>query len=627
MNYKKLLNLTFIAIMLLNVNSSFGQAELKSEGVEGAAFPPTGWAGIGTINLWSRRTGAQTNPTCNPHGGTGTMRFASRNSFAAGTQQTISSPLMDLSSRGSGNSYFSFYIYRDTVFNQADSLTIFINTSRSLTGAKRLGVVARYAKLNLPDIVSEGWQQYSFSIPASYTGTTNYILIQGTARSGSGAGGNIFLDDFEWQHFPTYCSGTPTSGSITSNPTKICAAFGQATFTIAGNTTSYGTSIQWQSATTATGTYNNFGTGTNPATGNLTGTRFIRAIITCSQSGESDTTPYIEVKTNAGIAPTLTLTPTFGSICPGGNPVTLTAAASGNSTITWAPTTGLDKSTGDTVKANPTANTGYTVTATDTAGCTTQRNVNVFISANPVINLTFKDSSMCAGDSMLVTAAAGGGGGGGGNTYSWSTGSATANTYVRASGKTTATVTVKNGAGCTGTKSQNFYEVSKVKANFSYVQNGFSFDFKNLTTGGKAFHWFFGDGNESFKEMPTYKYSTAGPVEVIFIVENAPCGSDTLKQFINPQPLSSSTRQYLVEGVMVYPNPANNAFTVFVPAVHGSAVVNVRNLQGQLVNSSKITSNNSRQTKINTESLATGVYFVEVIANNKKDTYKIQVNH
>ncbi len=623
MNYKKLLNFTFIAIMLLNVNNAFSQAELKTEDLETNAFPPTGWAGVGNINLWSRRTGAQTTPTCNAHGGTGLMRFASRNANTAGTQQTISSPLMDLSSRGSGNSYFSFYIYRDSGFNQADSLTILINTSRSLTGAKRLGVVARYAKLNLPDIVSEGWQQYSFSIPSSYTGTVNYILITGTARSNGGAGGHVYLDDFEWQHFPTYCTGKPTAGTFTTSPTKICAGAGALTLTLSGNTTGSGISIQWQSATTATGTYGNVGTGTNPFATFANATRFYRAIVTCSKSGLSDTTKYIEVKTNAGIAPTLTLTPNFGSICPGGNPAKLTATASGNSTITWAPSTGLDKSTGDTVYASPTVSTGYTVTATDTAGCTAQRNVNVFISANPVINLTFKDSSMCAGDSMLVTAATGGGG----NTYSWSTGSTTATTYVRASGKTNATVTVKNAAGCSGTKSQNFYEVTKVKANFSYVQNGFSFDFKNLTTGGKAFHWFFGDGNESFKELPTYKYSTAGPVEVIFIVDNAPCGSDTMRQFINPQPLSSATRQYLIDGVLVYPNPVNNAFTVFVPAVHGIASINVRNLQGQLVSSNKINANNNRQTKINTENLATGVYFVEIIANNKKDTYKIQVNH
>ncbi len=623
MNYKKLLNLTFIAIMLLNVNNAFSQAELVNEGVESAAFPPTGWSAIGGGNLWRRVTGNQTTPACAPHGGTAVMRFGSRTAFTAGQQQSLCTPILDLSSRGTGNSYFSFYIYRDSQYTQGDSITVSINTTQSLTGAKRLGVVARYAKMNCPDIVSEGWQQYSFSIPSSYKGTVNYIIITGTARSGANAGGNIYLDDFEWQHFPTYCSGKPTAGTFTTSPTKICAGAGALTLTLSGNTTGSGISIQWQSATTATGTYGNVGTGTNPFATFANATRFYRAIVTCSKSGLSDTTKYIEVKTNAGIAPTLTLTPNFGSICPGGRPVTLTAAATGTSTITWAPTTGLDKSTGDTVHANPTVSTGYTVTATDTAGCTAQRNVNVFISANPVINLTFKDSSMCAGDSMLVTATAGGGG----NTYSWSNGGTKASTYIKASGKTIATVSVKSNVGCTGTKSQNFYEVTKVKANFSYVQNGFSFDFKNLTTGGKAFHWFFGDGNESFKELPTYKYSTAGPVEVIFIVDNAPCGSDTMRQFINPQPLSSATRQYLIDGVLVYPNPVNNAFTVFVPAVHGIASINVRNLQGQLVSSNKINANNNRQTKINTENLATGVYFVEIIANNKKDTYKIQVNH
>jgi len=623
MNYKKLLNLTFIAIMLLNINNAFSQAVLVNEGVEGAGFPPTGWASIGITNLWSKRTGAQNNPSCNPHGGTGLMRFASRTANTAGTQQTISSPLMDLSSRGSGNSYFSFYVYRDTQFSQGDSITVSINTTQSLSGAKRLGVVARYAKMNCPDIVAEGWQQYSFSIPSTYTGTVNYILLTGTARSSGGAGGNILLDDFEWQHFPTYCTGKPTVGTFTTSPTKICAATGALTLSLSGNTTGSGITIQWQSATTATGTYTNIGTGTNPFATFANASLYYRAIITCSKSGLIDTSKSILVSTNAGKAPKLTVSPNFGSICPGGNPVTLTAAASGKSTLTWAPSTGLDKTTGDTVHANPTVTTGYTVTATDTAGCVAQRNVNVFISANPVITLIFTDSSICADDSMMVTATAGGGGG---NKYAWSNGAATASTYIRAAGKTSASVTVTNAAGCSSTISQDFYEITKVKANFSYVQNGFTFNFKNLSAGGKAYHWFYGDGNESFQEMPTYKYSNAGPVEVTFIVDNAPCGSDTMKQYINPQPLTN-VRQYLIEGVRVYPNPVNNIFTVFVPAVHGKASINVRNLQGQLVGETIVTNNNGRHAKINTESLANGVYFVEVIANNKKDTYKIQVNH
>lgn len=621
----KLSNFKFSNLLIIFFaisGTTFGQAELKTEDLETNAFPPTGWAGVGNINLWSRRTGAQTNPTCSPNGGSGLMRFAARSAFGAGTQQTISSPLMDLTARAGGNSYFSFYIYRDTIFNQADSLTIYINTSRSLTGAKRLGVVARYAKLNLPDIVTEGWQKYSFAIPASYTGATNYILIQGTARSSGNNGGNVFLDDFEWQHFPTYCSGTPNSGSITAFPTKICAANGQATFTIAGNTSSYGTSIQWQAATTATGTYNNFGTGTNPATGNLTGTRFIRAIITCSKSGESDTTDYIEVKTNAGIAPTLTVTPTFGSICPGGNPAKLVATASGNSTLAWTPSTGLNTTTGDTVYASPTASTGYTVTATDTVGCVATRNVNVVLATNPNITLTFTDSNVCAGDSVRVTAAAGGFG----NQYLWSNGKTTAATFAKASGTTQYNVKVTNNQGCFSTKYQNFYEVIKVKASFSYTQNGYTFDFKNLSTGGKDFHWFFGDLDENFQENPTHTYSKAGPVEVLFIVNSPPCGGDTFRQYINPQPpAASSANKYLLPGVSVFPNPANDQLNIFIPQEFGNANIQIRNTQGQLITSNKV--NTSREVLLNTKNIRSGFYFVEIIANGQKDTYKVQISH
>lgn len=621
----KLSNFKFSNLLILFFaisGTTFGQAELKTEDLETNAFPPTGWAGVGNINLWSRRTGAQTNPTCSPNGGSGLMRFAARTAFGAGTQQTISSPLMDLTARAGGNSYFSFYIYRDTIFNQADSLTIFINTSRSLTGAKRLGVVARYAKLNLPDIVTEGWQKYSFAIPASYTGATNYILIRGTARSGGNNGGNVFLDDFEWQHFPTYCSGTPNSGSITAFPTKICAANGQATFTIAGNTSSYGTSIQWQAATTATGTYNNFGTGTNPTTGNLTGTRFIRAIITCSKSGESDTTDYIEVKTNAGIAPTLTVTPTFGSICPGGNPAKLVATASGNSTLAWTPSTGLNTTTGDTVYASPTASTAYTVTATDTAGCVSTRNVNVALANNPNVTLTFTDSNICAGDSVQVTAATGGFG----NQYLWSNGKTTAATFAKASGTTQYNVKVTNNQGCSSTKYQNFYEVIKVKASFSYTQNGYAFDFKNISTGGKDFHWFFGDGDENFQENPTHTYSKAGPVEVLFIVNSPPCGGDTFRQYINPQPpASSSANKYLLSGVSVFPNPANDQLNIFIPQEFGNANILIRNAQGQLITSKNVST--SREVLLNTKNISSGFYFVDVIANGQKDTYKVQISH
>jgi hypothetical protein len=324
---------------------------------------------------------------------------------------------------------------------------------------------------------------------------------------------------------------------------------------------------------------------------------------------------------NAGIAPTLTVTPNFGSICPGGNPAKLVATASGNSTLLWTPSTGLSSTTSDTVYASPTVSTAYTVTATDTAGCTAQRNVQVILAQNPNVTLTFTDSNICAGDSVRVTATAGGFG----NQYLWSDGKTTNNTFAKTSGTTQYSVKVTNNQGCFTTKYQNFYEVVKVKASFTYVQNGLIFDFKNISTGGNDFHWFFGDGDENFQENPTHTYSKPGPVEVLFIVNSPPCGGDTFRQYINPQP-ASSTNKYNLQGVNVYPSPANDQLIIFVPQEFGFASVQVRNIHGQVVSTKSIQAAN-REIVLNTQLLSNGLYFVDVIANNQKDSYKIQIIH
>ncbi len=117
--------------------------------------------------------------------------------------------MIDLSKRGTANSYISLYVFRDTVYNTDDSVSVWFNTSRSLTGAKRLGGITRYAKKTYPDSVAHGWYKYSFAIPASFTGTTNYFLIQATARGGAN-GGNIFIDSVTWDAYPTFCEGKST---------------------------------------------------------------------------------------------------------------------------------------------------------------------------------------------------------------------------------------------------------------------------------------------------------------------------------------------------------------------------------------------------------------------------------
>lgn len=168
-----------------------------------------------------------------------------------------------------------------------------------------------------------------------------------------------------------------------------------------------------------------------------------------------------------------------------GNSTTLTAA--GATTYSWLPATGLNATTGSSVIANPGSSTIYTVTGTNTAGCTKTKTVTVTINTKPVLVLT-SASAICAGQSVPLQVS-------GASTYTWSpaTGlSATSGSAVNASpsGTTTYTVTATGSNGCTSTASVlvtvNTYPTVNASGNTSICAGSFA----NLSaTGALSFTW------------------------------------------------------------------------------------------------------------------------------------------
>lgn len=82
--------------------------------------------------------------------------------------------------------------------------------------------------------------------------------------------------------------------------------------------------------------------------------------------------------------PSITLSPSSGSICSGGS-VSLTA--SGAVTYSWSPADGLSAATGATVIASPAIATVYTVTGTDANGCIGTTSVSVSLNTPPTVSL------------------------------------------------------------------------------------------------------------------------------------------------------------------------------------------------------------------------------------------------
>jgi len=140
--------------------------------------------------------------------------------------------------------------------------------------------------------------------------------------------------------------------------------------------------------------------------------------------------------------PVITVSPD-ASICLG-NATTLTA--SGGSIYVWASGTGLSSTTGNSVTANPTTQTTYTVTGA-TAGCSSTATVTVNLT--PPLQLTVSPSTaICFGHNTALTAS-------GAINYNWSpaTGlSAATGSPVTANPTATTTYTLTgNTNGCTGT--------------------------------------------------------------------------------------------------------------------------------------------------------------------------------
>ncbi|MFN5706207.1 MAG: beta strand repeat-containing protein, partial [bacterium] len=209
--------------------------------------------------------------------------------------------------------------------------------------------------------------------------------------------------------------------------------------------------------------------------------------------------------------PTLNITAGSSTICRG-NATTLTA--SGGSTYTWTPSTGLSATTGASVVAAPTTTTTYTVTSENSTGCQSVGTITVTV--NTADFTVTPSATICSGTTQTLTASSGTG-------FVWYpytdlytdaaattayTGTVAATVYAKPSATTTYYVSGTNN-GCSGVKSTTL-TISFAPINFS-TSVGDSYDVNPYT--------FCSNGTSSF-DLPvnttsamtsmSWQYSTDG---------------------------------------------------------------------------------------------------------------------
>ncbi len=126
-----------------------------------------------------------------------------------------------------------------------------------------------------------------------------------------------------------------------------------------------------------------------------------------------------------------------------------TLTATGATTYTWSPASGLSATTGSSVQANPTTTTTYTVTGNYGPGCSGQASVTVTVNPSPNVTVAPTAITLCSGSTVDLVA-------NGGVSYSWSpvaglSSSTGATVTVNSLVTRTYTVTGLGANGCPGT--------------------------------------------------------------------------------------------------------------------------------------------------------------------------------
>jgi len=588
----------------------------NTESFDGTTFLPAGWSGIGTTNYWSRRT-TGTNPTVTPHSGAGLARYDSHVAVA-GTAQTIVTPVIDYSNIGGNTATFSLWLYRDTAKAAiGDSLSIFVNTSASLTGATELGAIARSSAISLPDTVASiGWYQYTFNVPAGFNTNTNYILLTGTSQLGD----NIFIDDVSWVSYPALCTGTPAAGTLAINTPLICGGTGATAIALSGETKGFaGLTYVWESASSASGPWTVIDTAvTAISSGTITATTYYKCVVTCTLSGSADSTIIDSVVVSTNPVPVITVTPGNATYCTGAAPTTLLASGAG--LYTWTPTTGLNSGTGDSVMASPTATTRYTVTGIDSVGCYGSASVNVTVRRAPAAGITATANNFCPGDSTTLTDTLTAFGN---VAFTWSPGAeTTASISVAPVISTTYYATVTAG-GCSSTDSILVQVTPNPLAAFGMSANGTTVTFTNSSLNATAVKWTFNNGDTSVMQNPVYTYTSTG-TDTVMLIAYGTCVNDTLVQVIGVYGVGILPVSGL-QGLAVWPVPATNTAYIQFVSVQAKADLLLMNDLGQVLETRSVSPQSGNQYKeaFDLNSLSPGIYVVRIISGNNEGSVKL----
>lgn len=301
---------------------------------------------------------------------------------------------------------------------------------------------------------------------------TPATICQGGSSSLSGSGASTYTWSGGLAAGSPVTAGpaTTTTYTVTGTSAAGCTGTGSVTLNVAPVTANAGSDVIQGACASSTNALNGTGTGTAPLSYSwLPTTGLSNPAIANPVADPSVTTTYTLTVTN-GTGCTAT-----DNILVTVNTVTANAGANGNTgacpsstynlsgsstgiapiTYTWTPGTGLSNPSIANPVADPAATTNYTLTVSDTYGCTASDAATVNVSPLPTANAG-TDATIGACASALNASLSGSGTGAAPLSYSWSPVTGLSNPLVAnptadPAATTTYALTITDNYGCTAT--------------------------------------------------------------------------------------------------------------------------------------------------------------------------------
>lgn len=200
-----------------------------------------------------------------------------------------------------------------------------------------------------------------------------------------------------------------------------------------------------------------------------------------------------------------------------------TLTASGGSSYQW----NIGASTAS-VNVSPMTTTTYVVTVTNSNGCSSTDDVQVFVNASPTA-FAGADQTICQGQSTSLTAT-------GGATYLWNNGSVSSAINISPSSTTTYTVTVTSSNGCNAVDDVTVF-VNNLPNAYAGIDQTICFgQSTNLTaTGGSSYQWSTGDISATISVNPL-----SSTTYNVTVYNNGCTATDDITVNINPAPVADA---------------------------------------------------------------------------------------